>query len=207
MVYGIVTRVAVSSSSGSGTKARMLDSAALLLRERGVGGVTVDAVLAHSGAPRGSVYHHFPGGRDELLLGALTQAGAFVTGRLERAVERGDARQAVASFVRFWTQSLTDSDFRAGCPAVAAAVDGRLEIPGAAEAVRAVFDQWRSTLIRLLVADGYPRPRAERLATMTLAAVEGAIILCRAGGDVRALEDVAAELDLMLTHDRKPSRG
>lgn len=180
----------------------MLDSAALLLRERGVGGVTVDAVLAHSGAPRGSVYHHFPGGRDELLLGALTQAGAFVTERLERAVERGDPRQAVASFVRFWTRALTDSNFRAGCPAAAVAVDSRLEIPGAGEAVRAVFDQWRSMLIRLLVADGYRRPRAERLATMTLAAVEGAIIVCRAAGDVRALDEVAAELDLMLTRDR-----
>ena len=82
------------------------------------------------------------------------------------------------------------------------AVDSRLEIPGAGEAVRAVFDQWRSMLIRLLVADGYRRPRAERLATMTLAAVEGAIIVCRAAGDVRALDEVAAELDLMLTRDR-----
>ena len=68
MVYAIVQIMAT-------TRARMLDSTALLLRERGVGGVTVDAVLAHSGAPRGSVYHHFPGGRNQLLLEALEASG------------------------------------------------------------------------------------------------------------------------------------
>jgi AcrR family transcriptional regulator len=184
----------------------MLDSAALLLRERGVGGVTVDAVLAHSGAPRGSVYHHFPGGRDELLLCALAQGGAFVSERLERAVAEGDAGRAVESFVRFWKRALSDSDFRAGCPVVAMAVDSRLDIPGAAEIVRAVFDRWRTALTTLFVADGYRRARAERLATMSVAAIEGAIVLCRASGEVRALDDVAAELDLLLTRDGAPSR-
>jgi TetR/AcrR family transcriptional repressor of lmrAB and yxaGH operons len=52
------------------TRDRMLLSAVTLLRERGRNGVTLDAVLAHSGAPRGSIYHHFPGGRDQLVLEA-----------------------------------------------------------------------------------------------------------------------------------------
>ena len=64
----------------------MLDSAVLLLRERGAAGVTVDAVLAHSGAPRGSVYHHFPGGRNELILGALRQAGDYIAVIVDESV-------------------------------------------------------------------------------------------------------------------------
>lgn len=49
------------------TRPRMIESTIALLRERGAAGMTIDAVLEHSGAPRGSVYHHFPGGRRELL--------------------------------------------------------------------------------------------------------------------------------------------
>jgi TetR/AcrR family transcriptional regulator, lmrAB and yxaGH operons repressor len=176
----------------------MLDSAGLLLRERGVAGVTVDAVLAHSGAPRGSVYHHFPGGRNELVLAALAQSGDLVSGMLERAVARGDARDAVAVFIRFWKRTLTDSQFRAGCPVVAAAVDSRRDVPGVAETVRATLDRWHASLTELLVADGYPPARAERLARLVMSAIEGAVILSRAEGDLTPLDDVAAELDQLL---------
>jgi AcrR family transcriptional regulator len=180
------------------TKARMLNSAASLLRERGVGGVTVDAVLAHSGAPRGSVYHHFPGGRNELVLAALEQAGDAISGLLERAAAEGDARRAVDRFIRFWKRTLTDSQFRAGCPAVAVAVDSRRDIPQAAETVQRIFATWHVALTGLLTADGYSADRAERLATMILAGIEGAVILARARADVTPLDDVAAEIGLLL---------
>ena len=54
----------LSSTKRGGTRAKMLASAAEVMRERGAAGVTIDAVLARSGAPRGSVYHHFPDGRN-----------------------------------------------------------------------------------------------------------------------------------------------
>ena len=176
----------------------MVDSAAVLLRERGVAGVTVDAVLAHSEAPRGSVYHHFPGGRDEILLAALDQAGEFISAKLDRAIADGDPRGAVRSFVRFWKRALTDSDYRAGCPAAAVVVDGRQDVPAVAETVRGIFDRWHRDLTALLVSDGHNPDRAGRLATLILAAIEGAIVLCRSAGDVHPLDDVAAELDLLL---------
>lgn len=176
----------------------MVESAAVLLRERGVAGVTVDAVLAHSEAPRGSVYHHFPGGRDEILLAALDRAGEFISAKLHRALADGDPRGAVQSFVRFWKRALTDSDFRAGCPAAAVVVDGRRDVEGAAEAVHAIFERWHQDLTVLLASAGHDPQRAERLATLILAAIEGAIILCRATGEVRPLDDVAAELTLLL---------
>jgi len=199
MVYAIVQIMAT-------TRARMLDSTALLLRERGVGGVTVDAVLAHSGAPRGSVYHHFPGGRNQLLLEALAQSGAFVSDRLDRAVAAGDASAAVAAFVAFWRRALVESEFRAGCPVVAVAVDSRPDVPETADTVRAVFDRWHEQLARLLRADGYPAERAETLATTTVSAIEGAIILSRARQDVAPLDHVGAELANLLDRSGTPNR-
>lgn len=180
------------------TRQRMLDSAVLLLRERGAAGVTVDAVLAHSGAPRGSVYHHFPGGRNEILLGAVRLAGDYIAGMVERSVADGDARRTVERIGRFWRRALTDTDFRAGCPVVAMAVDSREHIPDAAALVREIFTRWQASLSDLLRANGFPAERAQRLATLIVSSVEGAIILCRARGDLRPLDDVLAELTSLL---------
>jgi TetR/AcrR family transcriptional repressor of lmrAB and yxaGH operons len=180
------------------TKQRMLASAVQLLRERGAAGVTVDAVLAHSAAPRGSVYHHFPGGRDELILGAVRAAGDFIGALVDETPADGDPRRELERFVRFWQQALADDDFRAGCPVVALVVDSRLDSPEATRLVREIFTRWRATLERLLHADGVPTERAGRLATLLVAAVEGAVILCRAYRDPGPLDDVLAEIAPLL---------
>jgi AcrR family transcriptional regulator len=184
--------------SPGNTKQRMLDSAVLLLRERGAAGVTVDAVLAHSGAPRGSVYHHFPGGRNELVLGAVRQAGDYITAMVDASVADGDVRQTVERLVGFWRRALTRSDYRAGCPVVALAIDSRESIPEAAELVREIFARWRTSLAEVLSANGFPDARAQRLATLIVAAIEGAIILCRARRDLSPLDDVHAEIAPLL---------
>src|SRR5262245_46648220 len=121
------------------TRQRMLGSALALLRERGANGVTLDAVLAHSGAPRGSIYHHFPGGRDQLVVEAAAIGGGLVTGILEH--NSGDPRAALNELLAFWKQLLHDSDYRAGCPVVALAVDGPERVPEAAELTRHVFER------------------------------------------------------------------
>ncbi|MFD6454857.1 TetR/AcrR family transcriptional regulator, partial [Nocardia sp. NPDC060220] len=101
----------------------MLGSAIELLRERGAAGVTVDAVLARSGAPRGSVYHHFPGGRAQIMTESLTLAGDTISALIEEAAERG-AAGVLAGIAEFWTAILLTSDFEAGCPVVSVAVGG-----------------------------------------------------------------------------------
>jgi AcrR family transcriptional regulator len=180
------------------TKQRMLDSAVLLLRERGAPGVTVDAVLAHSGAPRGSVYHHFPGGRNELILGALRQAGDYIAAIVDESVAAGDVQRTVGRFVRFWKRALTDTDYRAGCPLVAVAIDSREHIPAAADLVREIFARWQASLSDLLVANGFPVERARRLAILVVASIEGAIILARAHRDLTPLDDVLTEITPLL---------
>jgi AcrR family transcriptional regulator len=186
-------------SDRRGTKQRMLDSAVLLLRERGAAGVTVDAVLAHSGAPRGSVYHHFPGGRNEMVLGAVRQAGDYIATMVRESAEAdGDARQRVDRLVAFWKRALTKTDFRAGCPVAAMAMDGRDLVPDAGDVVREIFTQWQAGLAEAFTTSGFARPRAERLATLVVSAIEGAIILCRAHRDLSPLDDVLIEIAPLL---------
>ncbi|MFD5831760.1 TetR/AcrR family transcriptional regulator [Lentzea sp. NPDC060358] len=180
------------------TKQRMLDSAVLLLRERGAAGVTVDAVLAHSGAPRGSVYHHFPGGRSEMVLGAVRQAGDHIAAVVSESAAEGDVALMVQRLVAFWKRALTKTGFRAGCPVAAMALDGRDLVPEAGDVVREIFARWHDSIAEALRDNGFDAPRAERLATVVVSVIEGAIILCRARRDLAPLDDVLVEIAPLL---------
>ncbi|MFD4636285.1 TetR/AcrR family transcriptional regulator [Lentzea sp. NPDC058436] len=188
----------MSGQDRRGTKQRMLDSAVLLLRERGAAGVTVDAVLAHSGAPRGSVYHHFPGGRNEMVLGAVRQAGDYIATMVRESAAEGDVGQMVDRLVAFWRRALTKTDFRAGCPVAAMAMDSRDVVPEAGDVVREIFARWQDGLVEAFRASGVAPERARRLATLVVSAIEGAIILCRARRDLVPLDDVLVELTPLL---------
>src|ERR1700736_3911438 len=125
-----------------GPRDRMIVSTALLIRERGARATSLDAVLEHSGAPRGSVYHHFPGGREQLLREATDFAGEYVALRLERVSGSGPLA-AIEALYGWYRESLLESDFRAGCPVVAVAVESAREGPDLRDSARAAFERWR----------------------------------------------------------------
>lgn len=177
---------------------RMLDSATVLLATRGVAGVTVDAVLSHSGAPRGSVYHHFPGGRAQLLQETVDRAGTRMTGRLRQAFDSDEPRAALRDFIEFWKAALRASDYAAGCPVAAVAMDGDPGVPEVDTTIRVILSAWDAELRRALAAAGCPDDRAGTLGTTILAAIEGAIILARARRDPTPLDAVGVELDVLL---------
>src|SRR4051812_20903833 len=105
-----------------GSRERMIVSTAVLMRERGARATSIDAVLEHSGAPRGSVYHHFPGGREQLLREATDYAGEYIAQRLERT-SADDPLAALDNLLEEYRATLLATDFRAGCPVVAVAVE------------------------------------------------------------------------------------
>ncbi|MFK4270267.1 TetR/AcrR family transcriptional regulator [Streptomyces milbemycinicus] len=184
----------------SDSRDRMVLSAAELLREYGAGATSIDRVLVHSGAPRGSVYHHFPGGRAQLIDEAVTLAGDFIAGLIETAAEAGDPLVAVDSFFALWHDRLVESGFRAGCPIVAVAVETNDDAPHLARSAGAVFARWQEALAALLVRHGLPEARGSRLAAFIIAAVEGAVIMCRAERSTAPLEAAAAEIHDLLGH-------
>ncbi len=181
-----------------GTRELMLGSAVAILRERGANALTVDAVLARSGAPRGSVYHHFPGGRGEILLTAAAQAGDTVSALLERALDDTDCATAIGRFISHWKRTLRDSDYRAGCPVLGLAIDSEMA-PEVSDVVRGVFERWETILVPALVRDGHSRVRSRRLATTIIALIEGAIILSRSRRSTKPLNDADAEIRRMLS--------
>ena len=182
------------------SRARMILSTTILLREQGLTGTSLGDVLEHSGAPRGSIYHPVPGGKAELVEEAVRFAGGYVGSTLERVAAAEDPVAAMLHFIETWRRILNSSDFRAGCPVVAVAVEAQDDSPQLTRAVAEAFAAWHDILAALLTRSGVDQARAARLATLTVASVEGAVVLCRAQRDTAALDDIAVELgDLLST--------
>jgi AcrR family transcriptional regulator len=173
----------------------MIESAAQLMRERGVQATSFSEVLAHSGAPRGSIYHHFPGGKAQLIEEATRYAGEFTAAGLVAALADDDPTAAIHRFAGLWQRILERSDFGAGCPVVAATLDGE---PSARAAAAQAFTRWEELLAEGFEARGVPRERAESLATIFLAAIEGAVVLARADRSTEPLKRVAGELERLV---------
>jgi AcrR family transcriptional regulator len=175
----------------------MVVSAAEVLRERGAAGVTIDEVLARSGAPRGSVYYHFPEGRNQILTEALQYAGEAITGVIDEAAAKG-GMYLVRQFVDFWEELLVESDFAAGCPVVAAAIGSADEEPRLTTVAGNIFSHWRDALTRAFVSDGFDEPDAASLAIMCIASLEGAVVLCRSTHTVEPLREVAQQVEFLI---------
>jgi len=182
------------------TRRAMIITAVQVLRERGADGLTVEEVLLRSGAPKGSVYHHFPGGRTELLDEALTYAGNTVSALLNRAATDGP-ESVLQEFIDIWHHVLTDSGYTAGCPVVAVAVS-RTESEELADKARRFFGEWAGALTNAFLAEGMSESTARQLATLSIATIEGAVVLCRAHRSITPLEDALAQLRTLINCHR-----
>jgi AcrR family transcriptional regulator len=175
----------------------MIVSAALLMRERGVEATSFSEVIERSGAPRGSIYHHFPGGKAELIEAATRYAGEFTAAGLVAALSSDDPVAAVRAFAATWTKILRRSDFGAGCPVVAAALEGD-RAPGARLAAAEAFARWEE-LVADVLEEHVDAERARSLATLYVAAIEGAVVIARAQQSVEPVGRVAQELERVVT--------
>ncbi|OBK50409.1 TetR/AcrR family transcriptional regulator [Mycobacterium sp. 1081908.1] len=175
----------------------MLLSAAEVMRERGAAGVTIDEVLARSGAPRGSVYYHFPDGRNQILTEALQYAGDSITAMIDDAAGWG-ARALLREFVEFWERLLSEGDFGAGCPVVAAAIGSDDAEPKLSAEAGAILGRWCTALTRAFVNDGFDDAEASSLAVMSIAALEGAVVLSRSTRSTDPLHQVGEQLEFLI---------
>jgi AcrR family transcriptional regulator len=176
---------------------RMVASAALLIRERGAHPTAISDVLEHSGAPRGSAYHYFPGGRTQLLCEAVDWAGERVAAMITKPARSLDLLDALADNYR---QQLIRTDYRAGCPIVAVTVEAGDpdHTSPVIERAAAAFAHWTDLVAQRFVADGIAASRAEELAMLVTSALEGAIVVARAARDVKPLHLVHRRLRDML---------
>jgi TetR/AcrR family transcriptional repressor of lmrAB and yxaGH operons len=184
----------------------MVQSAARQIGSRGVSATSFSDVVDDSGAPRGSIYHHFPQGKQQLAEEAVRWVGDQVLS-YQRACKATDAAGVIEHFVALFRGVVRESKGAAGCAVVGVAVDTSTGEAEQLAAVRATFRAWVALLGEQLEGVGIARGRARSLALATVAAVEGALILCRAEGDTGPMEAVARELTSALPSGRAKESG
>jgi AcrR family transcriptional regulator len=190
----MIAVIAGEEETRTDVREQMTRSAALLFGERGFSGTGLRDVIAHSSTPRGSIYHHFAGGKAELAREAVRHAADAVAAPMRDAARGGDPIAALHAWLEYWRDALRDSDFRAGDAVLAVAAETD-EQTGARAAAAAAFDGWAEEFAATLHGAGVKRKKAARLATLTMSAIEGAVVVSRARGDTVALDQVERELE------------
>jgi AcrR family transcriptional regulator len=174
----------------SPARGRMVESAAILIRERGIHGVGLREVVAHSGGPRGSLGRYFPGGKTQLVTEAIDLAIAALFVELERTLSEAETfAEAIGGIVATWRYLVVEDDFALGCPLAATVVDAAAN-PDLRVHVSELLARYQAAVAGVYVKFGEPPAHAAEQATVLLAALEGALILARARRDTGPLDMV-----------------
>jgi TetR/AcrR family transcriptional repressor of lmrAB and yxaGH operons len=173
------------------TRQKMVLSAVQLLRQDGIARTGFRDVVAHSGTPRGSIAHHFPGGKKQLVSEAVQLAGGLSSHAMRTKAET--PAEIVELMFGLYRRALFDTEFAAGCPVGAVAQEAYSD-PDLRASVQAVFGEWRDVLRAALRKAGHSRKRAVELADMAIASMQGAIMLSRVDGSSEALDRVEKQL-------------
>ena len=173
------------------TRERLLRTAATLFRTQGYHATGLNQVVAEGGAPKGSLYFHFPGGKEQLAVESV----AFSAGEVHTTMRSADDLE---SALALFAEHLVASDFKNGCPVATVALDAAAESEPIREACATAYASWHGLLVDFLLRQGISASRAPGLATTVLAAVEGALLLARTQRDVAPLRQVAADMRILL---------
>lgn len=174
-------------------------AAAQLMRRRGYYATGLNEVVTEGQAPKGSLYHYFPGGKEQLASEAISRSSGIVTERIDGAFEAtDDVGGALRLFAGLLARNLSRSDFRDGCPVATVTLDAASESEPIQASCAACFAAWRDAIAGQLSQRGHERAEALELAVLLLSAFEGALIMARALRDVQPLYDVADSLSQRL---------
>jgi AcrR family transcriptional regulator len=175
------------------TRTRMVEAAVAALQQRGAAGMSFSEVLEASGAARGAIYHHFPGGKAQLVAEAAARNGSDVRAALaELAVPApGGPQQVVTAFLDAVRPVLGVSTEGGGCAVAAITVGADPGPPDLRRVAADAFAGWIDELAARLAAAGTPSGEAVDLATTLVTLLEGAHVLCRAAGTLEPFERVA----------------
>lgn len=185
---------------GEETRARLIAGTRTLIETQGYFGTGLNQVLAESGAPRGSLYFHFPAGKDQMVAAALVQSGQEVEELLKSLAGEGlSAAVITRRLMDVFVDRLEESRFTKGCPVATVA----LEVAGSNEELRRVcaevYESWRRILADRLVAEGRTPEAADAASARVLAQLQGALLLARVQQSHVPLEQASHAVQLLLT--------
>ena len=185
------------------TRDRILKAAKRLFQQRGYYAVGTAEILAASQAPKGSMYHHFPEGKEQIAIEAVNTIRSDVLSVMRQLQTKGlSTADAIRSLAKGMAQWLKQSEWREGTMLASTTVGSVPDLPKVHAAIKEAFDEWRGEIIKMLVAEGWTKAAANTLAQTLLAGIEGAMILARIDQDERVVIKVADTLAALVDAPR-----
>jgi AcrR family transcriptional regulator len=176
------------------TRERIIDASAELLRRQGYAATGVKQIVEAAKAPFGSIYHHFPGGKEELGAAAIRRSGALYELLIPAVFDPApDLVSAVRSFFQGAAVHLEESEYEDACPIATVALEVSSTSDTMREACADVFESWIAAGLPRFTAGGLDEATSRELVIGMIAALEGAFILARATHTTEALH-IAGEL-------------
>ncbi|MGC2810732.1 MAG: TetR/AcrR family transcriptional regulator [Bradyrhizobium sp.] len=185
------------------SKAKTLSAAARLMRQQGYHGTALHDILAAAGSPRGSLYFHFPRGKEEIGEAALTLAGEAVRQSIAQAAETSESAEVfLIRIARGMASDLAKSGYKEGCPIATAALETSAQSDVLGAAARAAFQKWETEIKRGLERFGMASSEADLIATTALSQLEGALLLARTYRSLTPMHRAEQALKLLLRGPR-----
>ena len=182
-------------------------AAATLFRRNGYAATGINEIADLAGAPKGSLYHYFPDGKDAIGEAAVRFAGKGLVVTMEKLeAEHKTAASMVQAYCRLLAGWMAKSGFKDGCPISTTLLESAPQSERIAQAGREAFAAWGSVIARALMRDGFSRAEAQRLSTLAVSAIEGALILSRVEASAAPIEEVARSLGAILKQDALPRK-
>jgi TetR/AcrR family transcriptional repressor of lmrAB and yxaGH operons len=190
-------------AKASDSKGKTLAAATQLFRRQGYHGTALHDVLTAGGSPRGSLYFHFPGGKEEIGEAALTLAGEAVRQAIAHGAEASEsAEEFLTRVARGMAANLEQSGYTEGCPIATTALETSAQSDMLGAAAREAFQKWESEIKRGLQRFGIASDEADRIATIALSQLEGALLLARTYRSLEPMHRAEQALKLIV----KPSK-
>ena len=185
-------------SKGDVTRERMLESATRLFMAQGYAATGLKQIIEEGDAPRGSLYFHFPGGKEELAVAVVERHAEHFTLQLTGALHESKDVASAARRMIAGLAELVEAGAGAGCPVGAVAFEMAERSDTLKEATQAAFGAWMGLIAAALVDEGASKKDAQRRARVLLCAIEGALVLSRSAGDAGPLRDVSSMVTALL---------
>lgn len=186
-------------TKGARTRQALVETTARLLQEQGFAATGLNQIVRESGQPRGSLYFHFPGGKEELAAAAVSAGAELVRAILEQGLEGATSADAViVKTAGLFADELVASDFSKGCPVSTVALEATNATPLLQKRCAEAYADWLTLIADTFVRLGVSAERAPRLARLVLSSIEGALLLAKTTRDIAPLNDVAADLAPLL---------
>jgi TetR/AcrR family transcriptional regulator, lmrAB and yxaGH operons repressor len=181
------------------SKGKTLAAAARLMRQQGYHGTALHDILTAGGSPRGSLYFHFPGGKEEIGEAALTMAGEAVRQAIAMAAETSESAEVfLVRIARGMASDLEKSDFKEGCPIATTALETSAQSEALGAATRTAFQKWENEIRRGLLRFGFTDERSADIAITVLSQLEGALLLARTYRSLEPMRRAETAVKLLL---------